>query len=99
MPHFLDTFLVRVIKPLHQGSPIFANHIAHMRSGSIYPIYVASLFSYALFKMLTTLLKHTFQNGGQDQEASVYVLYLGSWQNDLNNVVGIDNIYRDQRHK
>ncbi len=41
-----------------------------MRSGSIYPIYIISLFTYALFKMLTTLLKHTFQNGGQGQEAA-----------------------------
>ncbi len=28
------------------------------------------LFTYALFKMLTTLLKHTMQNGGQGQVMS-----------------------------
>ena len=63
-------------------------------------------FAYALLKMLTTLLKHTFQNGGQGQEAAkgfrkkhlCFCLCPPSLENDLNNVVGIDDI-RDQRHK
>ncbi len=66
-----------------QGGKLSTKNTVRMQSGSIYPIYVVSLFffKYALFKMLTTLLKHTFQNGGQRQEAakgaSVYVLHLG----------------------
>ena len=52
---------------------------------------VSLFFTYALFKILTTLLKHRLQ------------LCPPSWKNDLNNVVGtnvvsIDDI-RDQRHK
>ncbi len=65
-------------------------------------LYVISV----LFRMLTTILKHTFQNGGQGQEAAkgfqekhlCFSLCPRSWENDLNNGVGIDDI-RDQRHK
>ncbi len=48
-----------------------------IRFASIYCIYVADLFYiYDLFKMLTTLLKCTFQNGGQSQSL-LFALHLG----------------------
>ena len=53
--------------------------------------------------MLTTLLNHTFQYGGQSQAAAKglhcrYCFCPPSWKNDCNDIVSIDDI-SDQQHK
>ncbi len=69
---------------------------------ALFNLFISSVFfPYALFKMLTTLLKLTFQYGGQEQEAaktSVLLFMSSILKNDLDNVVGIDDI-KDWRRK
>ena len=70
-----------------------------MRPGSIYPIYVIGLFYICSIQNADTHFKQKATKQQKVQEKHLcFCLCPSSRENDLNNMVGIDDI-RDQWHK
>ncbi len=87
---------------VHVSHKNVSHHRPYAISYYLTYLYRQSFFTYALFKMLTTLLKQTFQNGGKSKEQQkvsnffqdkhlFFCLCPPSLKNDLNNVAGIDD--------